>query len=154
MTDPLGIEVRGFAQRKIARRFQPSYCLKTSCLACYEFDILPYCPVLRPMLARILTSIATLVILGHSFVTGSNFLSNPFCDLHYGRPSYNDCLDLSYALYDTWPGLIADDLDHFFSLRYRRTPAWIPRIAEQHRVYVPKTVQHGLASTMFETLTY
>lgn len=75
---------------------------------------------------------------------------DPQCDIHYGHPAYSDCLDLTYALYDGWPGTSGDRRQHLFGLRTFPIPDWAPPGAKNHRTWVPKFAKQGQATILFK----
>lgn len=68
---------------------------------------------------------------------------DPFCNLVYGTPNYNDCRDLALQLYDGWPGTIGDRREHFFSLLGAMIPDWAPVSSRNNRKVVPRIAIHG-----------
>lgn len=84
-------------------------------------------------------NLALQCLLHHIVLVSGNYV----CSSAYGRPSYSDCLDLTYKLYDGWPGTEGDDLFHFYSLRNALIPEWITWEPARQRVYIPKFVRKG-----------
>lgn len=65
------------------------------------------------------------------------------CNSAYGRPTYGDCLDLTYSLFNGWPGSMGDKRNHLYSLRMAPLPDWIEAEAWHSRVWIPKIAEHG-----------
>ena len=77
------------------------------------------------------------------------FPSGPFvagdyvCNPAYGSPTYSDCLDLTYSLFNGWPGTLGDNNFHLYSLRSAQIPGWIQPGASPSRVWIPKFARIG-----------
>lgn len=68
---------------------------------------------------------------------------DPFCNLAYGSPNYNDCRDLALELWDGWPGDIPDRREHLFSVDGALIPEWAPVGSRNNREFVPRTATKG-----------
>ena len=94
------------------------------------------------MPVALLTTLAVL-----SLILGiSSDRADPICDFTYGSPNYSDCLDLSYELYNGWPGTQGDQWDHFFALKKSPIPEWVSSEARYHYTHIPKIVQNSQPS--------
>lgn len=87
-------------------------------------------------------AISVLLFVG-AFTANIALPSTPLCSIDYGHPTYTDCLDLSYSLYNGWPGNAGDTFDHYFSVRNAPIPDWAPPSARSHRVPLRKLAKQG-----------
>lgn len=65
------------------------------------------------------------------------------CNSVYGKPTYSDCLDLTYKLFDGWPGTLGDTHIHLYALRNEPLPEWDRPERWQSRVWLPKFTRKG-----------